>query len=105
MNTFNTALTLFPTSADVYNYYGEVLLDQNRFEEAAEKFERGKTTFHCLPSHTQTNTNKYIHTHTNKQTNTHTYIHTYTHTYTYTHIHTHIHIHTHTYIHTYIHLL
>ncbi|RUS30832.1 hypothetical protein BC938DRAFT_478904 [Jimgerdemannia flammicorona] len=40
MSTFKGALKQFPESADVNNYYGELLLDQQRLEDAMEKFEK-----------------------------------------------------------------
>ena len=39
MSTFRRCLQRFPESAEVYNYYGELLLDQGKFEEAIEKFD------------------------------------------------------------------
>ncbi|KAJ8608170.1 hypothetical protein MRB53_039768 [Persea americana] len=39
MSTFRRCLSRFPESAEVYNYYGELLLDQGKFEEAIEKFD------------------------------------------------------------------
>lgn len=39
MSTFRRCLTKFPESAEVFNYYGELLLDQGKFEEATEKFD------------------------------------------------------------------
>ncbi|RUS17097.1 hypothetical protein BC937DRAFT_90417 [Endogone sp. FLAS-F59071] len=38
MQTFKGALRQFPKSADVNNYYGELLLDQQKLDEATEKF-------------------------------------------------------------------
>jgi import receptor subunit TOM70 len=40
MATFRAALRSFPARSEPANYYGELLLDQGRFEEAVEKFER-----------------------------------------------------------------
>ncbi|KAF7329236.1 ADP/ATP carrier receptor [Mycena kentingensis (nom. inval.)] len=40
MATFRRTLKAFPTRSEPQNYYGELLLDQGRFEEAVEKFER-----------------------------------------------------------------
>ncbi|EEP81259.1 mitochondrial protein import receptor [Uncinocarpus reesii 1704] len=40
MATFRRTLKNFEDVADVYNYYGELLLDQQKFEEAIEKFDR-----------------------------------------------------------------
>ncbi|KAF9240837.1 mitochondrial outer membrane translocase receptor TOM70 [Melanogaster broomeanus] len=40
MATFRRTLTAFPTRGEVCNYYGELLLDQQRFEDAVEKFDR-----------------------------------------------------------------
>ncbi len=39
MATFRRCIAKFPQSAEVFNYYGELLLDQGKFEEAIEKFE------------------------------------------------------------------
>lgn len=39
MSTFRRCLSKFPESPDVFNYYGELLLDQGKFEEATEKFD------------------------------------------------------------------
>ncbi|KAI7887029.1 TPR-like protein [Lichtheimia hyalospora FSU 10163] len=36
--TFNRALTLFPHSSDLHNYYGELLADQQKLPEALEMF-------------------------------------------------------------------
>ncbi|KAF6756591.1 ADP/ATP carrier receptor [Ephemerocybe angulata] len=40
MKTFRRTLTAFPQRSEPQNYYGELLLDQGRFQEAVEKFER-----------------------------------------------------------------
>ncbi|KAJ7186977.1 hypothetical protein C8R46DRAFT_1058486 [Mycena filopes] len=40
MATFRRTLKAFPTRSEPQNYYGELLLDQQRFAEAVEKFER-----------------------------------------------------------------
>lgn len=40
MATFKRTVKNFDGVADVYNYYGELLLDQQKFEEAIEKFDR-----------------------------------------------------------------
>ncbi|EAS34602.3 protein import receptor [Coccidioides immitis RS] len=40
MATFRRTLKNFEDVADVYNYYGELLLDQQKFSEAIEKFDR-----------------------------------------------------------------
>ncbi|KAI6043632.1 hypothetical protein EDC04DRAFT_2866273 [Pisolithus marmoratus] len=40
MATFRRTMTAFPNRAEVCNYYGELLLDQQRFEDAVEKFDR-----------------------------------------------------------------
>ncbi|KIM87836.1 hypothetical protein PILCRDRAFT_814554 [Piloderma croceum F 1598] len=40
MATFRRTLKAFPQRSEPQNYYGELLLDQQRFEEAVEKFER-----------------------------------------------------------------
>ncbi|ORY83781.1 hypothetical protein BCR37DRAFT_378765 [Protomyces lactucae-debilis] len=39
MSTFRRSLVKFPESAEVYNYFGELLLDQGKFEEAVDKFD------------------------------------------------------------------
>ncbi|KAK2609242.1 TOM (translocase of outer membrane) complex component [Conoideocrella luteorostrata] len=39
MATFRRCIKNFPKVPDVYNYYGELLLDQNNFAEAVEKFD------------------------------------------------------------------
>lgn len=39
MATFRRCIKNFPKVPDVYNYYGELLLDQGNFSEAVEKFE------------------------------------------------------------------
>lgn len=38
--SFRKLLRNFDTSSEAYNYYGELLLDQQKFEEAMEKFDR-----------------------------------------------------------------
>ncbi|CEL60207.1 Mitochondrial import receptor subunit tom-70 OS=Neurospora crassa (strain ATCC 24698 / 74-OR23-1A / CBS 708,71 / DSM 1257 / FGSC 987) GN=tom-70 PE=2 SV=2 [Rhizoctonia solani AG-1 IB] len=40
MSSFRECLLKFPNRGEPYNYYGELLLDQQRFQEAIEKFER-----------------------------------------------------------------
>ncbi|KAJ7640366.1 hypothetical protein DFH06DRAFT_1137820 [Mycena polygramma] len=40
MATFRRTLKAFPTRSEPQNYYGELLLDQQRFADAVEKFER-----------------------------------------------------------------
>ncbi|KAG9312498.1 hypothetical protein JVU11DRAFT_6888 [Chiua virens] len=40
MTTFRRTMTSFPTRGEVCNYYGELLLDQQRFQDAVEKFDR-----------------------------------------------------------------
>jgi len=40
MATFRRTMTSFPSRGEVCNYYGELLLDQQRFQEAVEKFDR-----------------------------------------------------------------
>ena len=40
VGAFEKAIRHFPQSADVHNYYGEILLDQQRFDEAEALFER-----------------------------------------------------------------
>ncbi|KAF7789169.1 hypothetical protein EIP86_000106 [Pleurotus ostreatoroseus] len=39
MVTFRKTLREFPKRSEPYNYYGELLLDQGRFQDAVEKFE------------------------------------------------------------------
>ncbi|KAF2718752.1 mitochondrial precursor protein [Polychaeton citri CBS 116435] len=39
MATFRRCIKNFGDKSDVYNYYGELLLDQQKFQEAVEKFE------------------------------------------------------------------
>lgn len=43
MSTFRRCLSKFPESAEVFNYYGELLLDQGKFEEATDKFDNAIT--------------------------------------------------------------
>lgn len=40
MKTFRRTLTAFPQRSEPQNYYGELLLDQQRFQEAVEKFDK-----------------------------------------------------------------
>jgi import receptor subunit TOM70 len=40
MATFRRSLKNFEDVSDVYNYYGELLLDQQKYQEAIEKFDR-----------------------------------------------------------------
>ncbi|KAL1310573.1 hypothetical protein AAFC00_000852 [Neodothiora populina] len=40
MATFRRCMKNFETVPDVYNYYGELLLDQQKYQEAVEKFDR-----------------------------------------------------------------
>ncbi|CDH54101.1 tpr domain containing protein [Lichtheimia corymbifera JMRC:FSU:9682] len=40
MSTFNNTLKKFPQSADVQNYYGELLVDQQKISEAIEAFSK-----------------------------------------------------------------
>ncbi|CAE6414983.1 unnamed protein product [Rhizoctonia solani] len=40
MSSFRSCLLSFPNRGEPYNYYGELLLDQQRFQEAVEKFDR-----------------------------------------------------------------
>ncbi|KAG5643987.1 hypothetical protein DXG03_009277 [Asterophora parasitica] len=40
MATFRRTLKAFPNRSEPQNYYGELLLDQQRYEDAVEKFER-----------------------------------------------------------------
>ncbi|KZT66948.1 hypothetical protein DAEQUDRAFT_746366 [Daedalea quercina L-15889] len=40
MATFRRTLKAFPHRSEPHNYYGELLLDQQRFQEAVEKFDR-----------------------------------------------------------------
>ncbi|KAK3359077.1 mitochondrial outer membrane 72K protein [Lasiosphaeria hispida] len=39
MATFRRCMKNFDKTPDVYNYYGELLVDQNKFQEAIEKFD------------------------------------------------------------------
>jgi import receptor subunit TOM70 len=39
MATFKRCIKNFPDMPDVYNYYGELLLDQGKYSEALEKFD------------------------------------------------------------------
>lgn len=39
MATFRRCIKNFEKVPDVYNYYGELLLDQGKFQEAIEKFD------------------------------------------------------------------
>ena len=39
MATFRRCIKNFGDKSDVYNYYGELLLDQQKYQEAVEKFE------------------------------------------------------------------
>lgn len=39
MATFRRCMKNFEKTPDVYNYYGELLLDQGKFQEAVEKFD------------------------------------------------------------------
>lgn len=39
MATFRRALKTFENASEVYNYYGELLLDQKKYPEAIEKFD------------------------------------------------------------------
>lgn len=39
MATFRRCIKNFGDKSDVYNYYGELLLDQQKYEEAVQKFE------------------------------------------------------------------
>ncbi|KAK4191463.1 hypothetical protein QBC35DRAFT_537438, partial [Podospora australis] len=39
MATFRRTMKKFPQTPDVYNYYGELLLDQNEYEQAIDKFD------------------------------------------------------------------
>lgn len=40
MATFRKTMKMFPSRSEPLNYYGEVLLDQQRFSDAVEKFDR-----------------------------------------------------------------
>ncbi|TIB35456.1 hypothetical protein E3P86_02663 [Wallemia ichthyophaga] len=40
MAIFRTSINKFPHKSDVYTYYGELLMDQGKFEEAVEKFDK-----------------------------------------------------------------
>lgn len=39
MSTFRRIIKKFPQTPDVYNYYGELLLDQKQFQKAVEQFD------------------------------------------------------------------
>lgn len=39
MATFRRCVKNFAQTPDVYNYYGELLLDQGKFDEAIQKFD------------------------------------------------------------------
>lgn len=39
MATFRRCIKNFDKTPDVYNYYGELLLDQQKYQEAIEKFD------------------------------------------------------------------
>lgn len=39
MATFRRCMKNFDKTPDVYNYYGELMLDQGKFQEAIEKFD------------------------------------------------------------------
>ncbi|KAF8632464.1 hypothetical protein AX15_001866 [Amanita polypyramis BW_CC] len=55
MATFRRTLKAFPQRSEPHNYYGELLLDQQRFEEAVERFDKAyefekvKTPVNVLP--------------------------------------------------------
>ncbi|KAF8630561.1 hypothetical protein AX17_005373 [Amanita inopinata Kibby_2008] len=55
MATFRRTLKTFPQRSEPHNYYGELLLDQQRFPDAVEKFdkaielEKAKTPVNVLP--------------------------------------------------------
>ncbi|KAJ7060570.1 ADP/ATP carrier receptor [Mycena amicta] len=51
MATFRRTLKAFPTRSEPQNYYGELLLDQGRFEEAVEKFEKAVELESNKPHH------------------------------------------------------
>ncbi|KAL7747061.1 TOM (translocase of outer membrane) complex component [Sorochytrium milnesiophthora] len=38
--TFKKAMNKFPTASDLHNYYGELLMDQQRFPDAMQSFEK-----------------------------------------------------------------
>lgn len=40
MVIFRSSIKKFPAKSDVYTYYGELLMDQGKFEEAVEKFDK-----------------------------------------------------------------
>lgn len=40
MSTFRGALKQFPERSEPYNYYGELLLAEGRFQDAVEKFDK-----------------------------------------------------------------
>ncbi|KAF7290750.1 ADP/ATP carrier receptor [Mycena indigotica] len=51
MATFRRTLKSFPNRSEPQNYYGELLLDQSRFEEAVEKFEKAVELESNKPHH------------------------------------------------------
>nr|GAT49152.1 ADP/ATP carrier receptor [Mycena chlorophos] len=51
MATFRRTLKAFPTRSEPQNYYGELLLDQGRFEEAVEKFDKAIELEQAKPNH------------------------------------------------------
>ena len=53
IHTFDRAKSQFPQSADVHNYYGEILLDQQRFEDAEAHFKTGKASCMHIVGHTE----------------------------------------------------
>jgi len=48
IDTFKEALEKFPNYGDLYNYYGEVLVELQKYEEASENFDKGEGLFPLL---------------------------------------------------------
>ena len=44
IDTFKSAVEKFPQYGDLYNYYGEVLTELQKYDEASDMFEKGKPT-------------------------------------------------------------
>jgi len=41
LETFQSAIKKFSSFPEIYNYYGEILLDLQKFDEAEENFKKG----------------------------------------------------------------
>ncbi|KXN81918.1 Mitochondrial import receptor subunit tom-70 [Leucoagaricus sp. SymC.cos] len=54
MATFRRTIKTFPNRSEPHNYYGELLLDQNRFEDAIEKFDKAISLESSSPSNSST---------------------------------------------------